>query len=184
MAIMRTLRIDHDSQNQIVWFSGELSDGHKFSVGFPIEHIQVTFDQHAASLGWCGEPLCGSIASIEGFFGTVRAGMKSNGPASRIFGMAHSSTMQKSAQQALHYATSAAQLVQRQRAAMGPRASHALPAVSAHGLAALHAAHLAVKSQTSGDDISALREKVRSMVANPTDPIARITIAALQSHQL
>jgi len=182
MAIMKTLRIDHDTQNQIVWFSGMLADGYKFSVGLPIEHIQVTFDQHAASMGWCGEPLCGSVVSIEGFFGTVRAGINSKGPAAKIYNRAHAQTMHNAAQQALHYATSAANLIKGQRRQIGPRSSHALPAISAHGLAAMHAAHLAVSASKSGANLNALQSTVRQMVANPTDPVARITVAALQSH--
>jgi hypothetical protein len=180
MAQLQSIRIDHDAQNQIVWFSGVLADGHKFSVGLPIAHIQVTFDQHAASMGWCGEPLCGGYASIEGFFSTIKAGINSKGPASRIISAAHSATMQKGAQQAVHYATSAAQLVKSQRKPTGPRSSHALPAISAQGLAAMHAAHLAVKS---GPNVG-LQSKIRQMVANPTNPIARITVAALQSHRV
>jgi hypothetical protein len=168
----------------MIWFSGALADGHKFSVGFPIAHIKVTFDEHAASLGWCGEPLCGYVETIEGFFSTLNAGMKSGGPVASIMRAAQTETMQKAGKQAVHYGTTAAQLVKSQRGTSGQRASHALPAIGAQGLAAMHAAHLAVKRRQAGQDVSSMQATMRAMIADPTDPIARITLAALQSHQV
>jgi hypothetical protein len=184
MATMQTLRIDHDTKNQMIWFSGTLADGHKFSVGFPIAHIQVTFDQHAASMGWCGEPLCGSLVSVEGFFSNLRSGLAKGGPVAKVMQTAHTATMQKTGTQAAHYATSAAQLLKTQRGMLGARASHALPAIGAQALAAVHAAHIVAAKQKSGADLSALRKTIQGMVANPTDPTARVTLAALQSHQI
>jgi hypothetical protein len=184
MAIMHTLRIDHDNKNQMIWFSGALADGHKFSVGFPIAHIKVTFDEQAGSLGWCGEPLCGYVETIEGFFGNIEAGLKSGGPVADIMRSAQTQTMKTAGTQALHYGTAAAQLVKSQRGTVGQRASHALPAIGAHGLAAMHAAHLAVKRQQAGQDVSKMQSAMRAMIANPGDPIARITLAALQSQQV
>lgn len=183
MNTMQSLRIDHDHQRQIIWLSGTLSNGYQFHVGFPIAHIQVTFDEHASSMGWCGEPLCGSVVSIDGFFGNIKALTARPGPSSRLVATAHNQTMQKVAQQALHYGKTGATLVQAQArpVMLGSRPSNCLPAVGAQGLAAMHAAHIVTGPRSSSKVKQQAARNLRSMLSNPTHPTARITIAALQS---
>jgi len=181
MAILQTLRIDHDHQNQIIWFSGALADGHQFSVGFPIAHIQVTFDQKASSMGWAGAPLCGSVVSIEGFFNTIKAASFPGSPVARIAQTAQKSTMQQMATQAAHYAVSAAKSVQSNALKSATRASHALPAIGAQGLAAFHAANIVASQTRMGTLPAATRRNVLTLANNPTNPLAAITLAALHS---
>jgi len=184
MMKVQQLRIDHDHQNQMIWFSGTLSDGHKFSVGFPIAHVQVSFDEKAASMGWCGAPICGSVTTINGYLGTVFAASSSASASRSIAQRAHSSTMNRLATHATHYAKSAVSRVKATALKGAPRASHVLPAISAHGLAAYHAANMLGAAARQGTLTPEMQQAVQNLSLDPTHPIAALTLSALHSVRL
>jgi hypothetical protein len=180
MAIMQTLRIDRDTQRQIIWFSGTLADGHKFSVGFPIAHVVVTFDGQSSSMG-SPYSVCAGIPNIDGFFSGIANQLATGGQVAQVARTAQSNTLQSLGKQAQHYATHAAAILRGSPALRSP-ASHAAPAVSAQGLAAWHAAHIVSTHMKSGKNVSRYKSIVLGMVANP-QPQAQLALAGLQSYR-
>ena len=177
MAIMQTLRIDRDATRQILWFSGVLADGHKFAVGFPLAHVVVTFDNQTSSMGWPNLPVCAGPVSIDGFFDGITS---LRGPAANVARTAQSTMLQSLGKQAQHYATAAVGTLRRGAGRISP--SHAAPAVGAAGLAAYHAAHIATTRMRAGQDVRAVQQRIRAMIANP-HPAAQLALAGLQSYR-
>jgi hypothetical protein len=70
-AVVRRLGFAFDRVANAIVFSGELEDGYRFEVSFPIGHVAVTFEREARGMGYCGEPLLGSVHTVDSFLGAV-----------------------------------------------------------------------------------------------------------------
>lgn len=70
-ATVHTLGFVFDRQRQALVFTGTLENGFAFEVAFPIGHVTMTFDREAAGMGYCGEPLLGSVDTVDSFLGAV-----------------------------------------------------------------------------------------------------------------
>lgn len=70
-ATMHTLGFAFDRKRQALVFTGALENGFAFEVAFPIGHVTMTFDREAAEMGYCGEPLLGSVDTVDSFLGAV-----------------------------------------------------------------------------------------------------------------
>lgn len=71
MVTVHQLMFGFDRASNCLIFEGELDNGYKFSVAFPIGHVVVTFDREAAALGYVGAPMCGAVDTIDSFIDAV-----------------------------------------------------------------------------------------------------------------
>jgi hypothetical protein len=125
--VIHKLIFQWDRSREALVFSGQLENGSTFSVVFPIAHVALTFDKEMISLGYCGEPLCGDVVTIEGFFSSLKkfvtapvklaskvalAPIKAVAPQS--VQRAFNKTVDKVGSQAIHYARAGANFVAKQ----------------------------------------------------------------------
>ena len=69
--ILHKLVFAFDRERNGLVFQGLLEDGYQFEVVFPIGHVSLQFDQEAAALGYCGQPLMGDVETVDGFLGAI-----------------------------------------------------------------------------------------------------------------
>jgi hypothetical protein len=71
MITVHQLMFGFDRASNCLIFQGELEDGYKFGVAFPIGHVALTFDREASSLGYVGQPMLGAVDTIDSFIDAV-----------------------------------------------------------------------------------------------------------------
>jgi hypothetical protein len=79
MLTVHQLMFGFDRATNTIIFQGELENGYKFGVAFPIGHVVVTFDREAAALGYAGNPICGAVDTIDSFIDAVEVIHKKTG---------------------------------------------------------------------------------------------------------
>src|SRR5208337_3890751 len=98
------LEFGFDRENQTLVFSGTMSDGSGFRVGFPIAHVAAVFDQEASAMG---DPtvIMGDVATIDGFSQRLRHAHR------RGYGAAYDRTIRRVGRHAVHYGTNGREFV-------------------------------------------------------------------------
>lgn len=125
--IVHQLNFMFDRSREALVFSVVLENGNQFAVAFPISHVAMTFDKAMIGEGYVGEPLMGDVATIEGFWSSLKkiasapiklatkvtmAPFKAVAPKS--VQNAFNKTINKVGQQAVHFARSGANFVAKQ----------------------------------------------------------------------
>jgi len=106
--IVRSISSTLDQDLQRLWISVELSTGATLKVAFPIAHVSLLFDDAMAKMGYCGDPICGSVVTADSFGKNLfRMLNHPNAQSSRIARNVWNATHARLISDAMHYGSHA-----------------------------------------------------------------------------